>query len=80
MATKKNPNSLVSEWMNGTVHWFDELAGEGMIKCAEGNVYYVHYSAIESESREKSLNEKENVKFKTIGDSTFTQVLKVKEI
>jgi cold shock CspA family protein len=66
--------------MNGTVYWFDELAGEGMIKGADGHLYYFHESAIESESRFRSLNEKENVKFKTIGDSTFTQVLKIKVI
>jgi cold shock CspA family protein len=74
--SKENKNN----WMDGTVHWFDELAGEGMIKAADGNVYYVHYSAIESTKEWKSLKEKKKVKFQKIEDETFCQVSKVREV
>ena len=77
---KKNESKgLVSKWRNGTVLWFDELSGEGMIKAEDGNVYSVYETAIESRNSVKTLNEKDKVKFKTIGDSTFTQIFKVKE-
>jgi len=67
-------------WKTGTVHWFDESSGEGMIKCEEGVNYYVHYSAIESKQKWKSLQDKKKVKFQTVEDVTFSQVTKVKEI
>lgn len=64
----------------GTVHFFDESSGEGMIKCEDGQNYYVHYSAIDSSKRWKSLKEKRKVKFQTIEDVTFAQVTRVKEL
>lgn len=67
-------------WKLGTVHWFDKSSGEGMIKCESGVNYYVHYSAIESNEKWKSLQDKKKVKFQIIEDVTFAQVTKVKEI
>lgn len=76
-ATRKKPKV---DWQLGTVHWFDEKSGEGMIKSEDGENYYVHYSAIESEKKFKSLKDKKKVKFQIVDDITFSQVSKVKEI
>lgn len=67
-------------WQLGTVHWFDESSGEGLIKSETGVNYYVHYSAIESKEKWKSLKDKKKVKFQTVEDLTFAQVTRVKEI
>lgn len=77
MAKQKN---AVSKWQLGTVHWFDEKSGEGMVKSEDGNSYYVHYSAIDSKQKWKSLKEKKRVQFQLIDDVTFTQILRVKEL
>lgn len=66
-------------WQLGTVHWFDEKSGEGMIKSEDGHSYYVHYSAIDSNKKWKSLKDKEKVRFQLIDDVTFAQVSRVKE-
>jgi CspA family cold shock protein len=71
---------LNQQWQLGTVHWFDEKSGEGMIKSNDGQSYYVHYSAIESDKKWKSLKDKKKVKFQLIDDVTFAQVSRVKEI
>ncbi len=69
-------------WFLGHVHWFDELSGEGMIKDADGDLYYVHRSAIDADRRSKikTLKNKQKVKFQLIEDTTFVQVSRVKEI
>jgi cold shock CspA family protein len=67
-------------WLTGVVHWFDETSGEGVIKDADGKSYFVHYSAIESGKKWKTLADKKKVKFKLVKDSTFSQVSHVKEI
>ena len=67
-------------WQLGTVHWFDEKSGEGMIKSDDGQAYYVHYSAIESDRKWKSLKDKKKVKFQVVDDTTFSQVSRVKEL
>lgn len=35
--------------INGTVRWFDNTSGEGMISCEDGGTYYCHWSAIKGE-------------------------------
>ncbi len=68
-------------WLSGVVHWFDETSGEGVIiKDASGKSYFVHYSAIESRDKWKTLEGKQKVKFKLVKDCTFAQVSLVKGI
>ena len=67
-------------WQRGIVHWFDQKSGEGLIKAADGNTYFVHYSAIESSKKRKSLKDKREVQFQILDDVTFAQVSRVKEI
>jgi CspA family cold shock protein len=72
--------TISKQWMLGTVHWFDELSGEGLIKSDDGQNYYVHYSAIESDDRRKSLQDKQKVKFQAAIDPSLAQVSRVKEV
>jgi len=72
-------------WLKGTVHWFDSKSGEGMIRSDEGNLYFVHRSAIEDfsnarEKKEKALHDNKKVKFQLVDDLTFVQIAKVKEL
>lgn len=67
-------------WKLGKVRWFDDLKGEGLIRDENGNSFYVHYSAIDSEKKRKVLRKNKNVKFQLLEDSHFAQVSKVKEI
>jgi cold shock protein len=68
------------KWQMGTVSWFDQKSGEGMIKSEDGKLFYVHYSAIDSDKKWKNLKEKTEVKFKAIEDNSVKQVTKVKEL
>ena len=56
------------KWQMGTVSWFDQKSGEGMIKSEDGKLFYVHYTAIDSDKKWKTLKEKKEVKFKAIED------------
>ena len=43
------------KWQLGTVRWFDDLKGEGVIRDENGNSFFVHYSAIETDKKRKTL-------------------------
>ena len=76
----KKYKGLVSKWRNGTVLWFDESSGEGMILDKEdGTSYYVHRSAIRSKQKLKKLEKDKEVKFKLYETSFLKQVDEVKE-
>ena len=64
----------------GKVHWFDNKTGEGMIKSDDGRLYYVHYSAIDSDKDYKTLGDGNKVVFELIEDVTFVQVSYVREV
>ena len=68
------------KWQLGTVRWFDELKGEGVIRDENGKSFYVHYSAIETEKKRKTLKKGKEVKFQLLEDSHFVQVDKVKDL
>ncbi len=68
------------KWQLGIVRWFDDLKGEGLIRDESGNSFYVHYSAIDSDKKRKTLKKGKEVKFQLLEDSHFTQVDKVREI
>jgi cold shock CspA family protein len=65
-------------WRNGVVHWFDELTGDGLIKDQDGKSYYVHYSAIQSSSDWRTLEDKQKVSFKLVKTARSSQVSHVK--
>lgn len=68
------------KWKLGKVRWFNDLKGEGLIRDEEGNSFYIHYSAIESKKRWKTLKKNGNVRFQLLEDPHFTQILKLKEV
>lgn len=69
---------MITKNLTGVVHWFDNNSGEGIIKDDKGNSYYVHRNAIAS--KDKVLNDQSKVIFDIIQDTTFSQVIKIKEI
>lgn len=68
------------KWQLGKVSWFDQKSGEGMIMSEDGKLFYVHYSAIESEKKWKILKENKSVKFKVVEDESLSLITKVKEL
>lgn len=52
----------------GTVRWFDDLTGKGIITTEQGTDYKVHYSSIESKSKWKTLKKDSKVKFVAFDD------------
>jgi cold shock CspA family protein len=69
------------KWQLGTVRWFNDLRGEGVIRDEDGKSHFVHYSAIESNAQKRrTLKQGKEVKFQLLEDSHFTQVDRVKEI
>ena len=67
-------------WYSGTVRWFDDLKGEGVVRDEDGNSYFVHYSAIESDKKRKTLKKGKEVKFRLLEESHYFQVETVKEV
>lgn len=66
-----------SKWLKGRVEWFDDESGEGYVKSDTGELFYVHYSAIESKSKWKTLKKDKSVKFQVNDNPRFTQVRKL---
>jgi cold shock CspA family protein len=66
-------------WKEGTVAWFNDLTGDGVVVSSEGARYYVHYSSIKGSSRlttgsRRSLEEGQRVKFKALRANYVNQV------
>ena len=80
MLNFKEEKMTAPKWQLGTVRWFDELKGEGVIRDENGKSFYVHYSAIETEKKRKTLKKGKEVKFQLLEDSHFVQVDKVKDL
>jgi cold shock CspA family protein len=70
----------MSAWKAGTVRYFDDKKGRGYIVCEDGEIYTVHYSAIDSDSEWKSLKENSKVKFQKLNDEDYKMVKAVKEV
>ena len=68
------------KWKIGKVRWFNDLKGEGLIRDEEGNSFYIHYSAIESKKRWKTLKKNRKVRFQLLEDSHLAQILRLKEV
>lgn len=68
------------DWQLGTVRWFDESTGRGIVSGDDGTEYKVHYSAIESKAKWKSLPQNSKVKFQKLDDPDYRIVSVVKEM
>lgn len=66
---------------SGVVSWFDESSGEGMIFCEQDNCqYYVHYSAINSDDKFKTLIKGSEVEFTLYTNLYMSQVDSIKQV
>ncbi len=65
------------KWQLGEVSWFNDGSGEGVIRAENGKNYYVHYSAIESKQKRKSLKQNQKVKIQVLDDEFARHVTKV---
>jgi len=65
------------KWQMGEVSWFNDGSGEGVIRTEHGRDFYVHYSAIESEKKRKSLKPNQKVKVQVLDDEFARHVTKV---
>lgn len=66
-------------WKDGTVAWFNDSTGDGVVVSSEGARYYVHYSSIKSSPRlttgpRRTLEEGQRVKFKPLRANYVNQV------
>lgn len=64
----------------GTVRWFDDLTGKGIITADDGTDYKVHYSSIESKSKWKTLKRNTKVKFIAFNDPDHMLAERVIEV
>ena len=69
--------SKAIDWQLGKVSWFNDGSGEGVIRGENGKNYYVHYSAIESDKKRKTLKPNQKVKIQVLDDDFARHVKKL---
>jgi len=70
----------MATWKTGKVHWFDEKSGVGMISNeGESTLYFVHYSAIKSDEKHKTLKKGNTVKYQLYENLYSARIDKVVE-
>ncbi len=70
----------MSAWKACTVRFFDDKKGRGYIVCEDGEIYTVHYSAIDTDKKWKTLKENSKVKFQEVKDQDYKMVKAIKEV
>ncbi|MBK9039453.1 MAG: cold shock domain-containing protein [Bdellovibrionales bacterium] len=71
---------MAIRWQVGTVRWFNEASGLGIIEDDAGRTYEVHYSAIQSDKKWKTLHENKKVRFIPLDDPDYMIAEQVKEV
>ena len=63
-----------SKIIEGTIRWFDNTSGEGMVSATDGNSYYLHWSAVigkfpaaNGKDRQVTLESGWKIKFRAYG-------------
>lgn len=69
--------SKAIQWQLGKVSWFNDGSGEGVIRGENGKNYFVHYSAIESDKKRKTLKPDQKVKIQVLDDDFARHVKKL---
>lgn len=71
----------MSNYRTGIVHWFDSNTGEGsIVDTKEGVSYYVHYSAINTKDKFKTLKKGQAVEFRLYENFYMKQVDEVRPL
>lgn len=65
------------KWQMGEVSWFNDGSGEGVVRGENGKNYYVHYSAIQSDDKRKTLKPNQKVKVEVLDDEFARHVTKL---
>lgn len=65
------------KWQMGEVSWFNDGSGEGVVRGENGKNYYVHYSAIQSDDKRKTLKPNQKVKVQVLDDEFARHVTKL---
>ncbi|MBK7844122.1 MAG: cold shock domain-containing protein [Bdellovibrionales bacterium] len=65
------------KWQMGEVSWFNDGSGEGVVRGENGKNYYVHYSAIQSDDKRKTLKPSQKVKVQVLDDEFARHVTKL---
>jgi len=66
--------------LQGTVKWFNDSKGYGFISQDEGDDIFVHFSAIQDESKFKTLAEGERVEYEIVTTDKGPAAANVKKI
>jgi len=66
------------KWQLGKVSWFNDGSGEGVVRGENGKNYYVHYSAIQSNKKRKTLTANQEVEIQVLDDDFARHVTKLK--
>ena len=69
--------SKAMKWQLGKVSWFNDGSGEGVVRGENGKNYFVHYSAIQSNKKRKTLKADQKVKMQVIDDDFARHVTKL---
>lgn len=65
------------KWQLGEVSWFNDGSGEGVVRGENGKNYFVHYSAIQSNEKRKTLKPNQKVKVQVLDDDFARHVTKL---
>jgi CspA family cold shock protein len=65
------------QWQLAEVSWFNDGSGEGVVRGENGKNYFVHYSAIQSDDKRKTLKPKQKVKVQVLDDEFARHVTKL---
>ena len=65
------------DWTFGKVSWFNDSSGDGIVRAENGRNYYVHYSAIQSRQKRKTLKANQKVKIQVLDDEFARHVTKL---
>lgn len=66
--------------MNGICRWFDNTKGYGFLSSDDGQDVFVHYTAIVSEEKRKTLNPGDKVTYEVVNCKRGVQAANVQKI
>jgi len=61
-------NPYYTHTLKGTVSWFNDASGEGVVRGDNGRNYYLHYSAIQSSDTRKTASPGQQLRLEVLDD------------